>query len=117
MMNHKRYPLAYLLEVVMPLNLVITRDEEPGEDSKSANQAKSDWVIGFDAGNGKTATVNYFHHQKRPFEFQCRGFDEHQYYRCNEQRMIAAKSANLWDAIQILRTLDAHANAKVTQLV
>ena len=45
-MNHKRYPLAYLLEVAMPFNLVITRDQEP-EVSASNYEAKSDWVMEF----------------------------------------------------------------------
>lgn len=115
-MKHKRYPLAYLLEVVMPLNLVITRDEETGEIER-ANQAISDWVMTFEGGNGKSVTVTYFNRHKKPFEFQCKGFDNHPYYMCNEQRMFAVKTADLWDAIQILHALDALANARQMQLV
>jgi len=115
-MNHKRYPLAYLLEVVMPLNLVTIRDEEPQKKIHD-NCIKADWVMAFDAGNGKTVTLNYYHQCKDPFEFQWKGFDQHAYYHDNERRMISVKSANLWDAIQMLRTLDSLTHKKATDLV
>ena len=115
-MKHKRYPLAYLLEVAMPLNLVITRDEQP-ESSGTNYESKSDWVMGFSAGNNRTVTVNYFHRQKKPFEFQCKGFDDHPYYQSNEQQMTAIKMATLWEAVQLLRRVDAIANGKMRQMV
>lgn len=115
-MNHKRYPLAYLLEVAMPLNLVITRDQEP-EASASNYESKSDWVMEFSAGNNRAVTVNYFHRQKKPFEFQCKGFDDHPYYECNDHQMIAIKMATLWEAVHLLRGIDAIANGKLRQVV
>ena len=115
-MNHKRYPLAYSLEVAMPLNLVITRDEEP-KSSAGSYESKSDWAMEFSAGKNRVVTVNYFPHQKKPFEFQCKGFDDHPYYECNDHQMIAIKMATLWEAIQLLRGIDAIANGKFRQVV
>ena len=115
-MNHKCYPLAYLLEVVMPLNLVTIRDEELQEKMHN-NGIKADWVMAFDAGNGKTVTLNYYRQCKNPFGFQWKGFDRHPYYLDNEQRMIPVKSINFWGAIQILRTLDSLTHKKATGLV
>jgi len=115
-MNHKRYPLAYLLEVAMPLNLVITRDEEP-EASAGNYESKSDWVMEFSAGKNRAVTVNYFHRQKKSFEFQCKGFDDHPYYECNDHRMIAIKMATLWEAVHLLRGIDAITNGKLRQVV
>jgi len=108
-MNHKRYPLAYLLEVAMPLNLSIIRDEEPG-DAVCVEQEKSDWVIEFDAGKGKTVIVDYFHRRKDPFKIQCKGFDKHPYYLSTEQQLIINNRVNLWEAIQVLRVLDTSVN-------
>ena len=115
-MNHKRYPLAYLQEVAMPLNLVIVRDEEP-EPSSSTYESKSDWVMEYSAGNNRSVTVNYFHRQKKPFEFQCKGFDNHPYYECNDHQMVAIKMVNLWEAVQLLRAVDAVADGRVRQIV
>jgi len=115
-MNHKRYPLAYLLEVVMPLNLVTIRDEAPDDNSRK-NQNNSDWVMAFDAGKGKMVTINYYHQKKNPFEFQWKGFDWHPYHCDNELQMIQVMSVNLWDAIQVFRALDSLANNKATALV
>ena len=116
-MNHKRYPLAYLFEVAMPLNLVVTRDEDPGPVSSTKYESKSDWVMEFSAGNKRTVTVNYFHRQKKPFEFQCKGFDDHPYYECNDHQMVAIKMATLWEAVQLLRVIDSVANGKVRRAV
>ena len=108
-MNHKRYPLAYLLEVVMPLNLTIIRDEEPMSVT-CVGRAKSDWVIEFSAGQGKTVVVNYFHRRKEPFEIQCVGFDKYPYYLRTGQQLFMSTRMNLWEAIQMLRVLDMSVN-------
>ena len=108
-MNHKRYPLAYLLEVVMPLNLTIIRDEEPISVTRTEG-AKSDWVIEFSAGQGKTVIVNYFHRRKEPFEIQCMGFNKYPYYLRTGQQLFMNNRMNLWEAIQMLRVLDMSVN-------
>jgi len=108
-MNHKRYPLAYLLEVVMPLNLTIIRDEEP-VSVPCTGRAKSDWVIEFNAGQGKIVIVNYFHRRKEPFEIQCMGFDKYPYNLRTGQQLFMNNRMNLWEAIQMLRMLDMSVN-------
>lgn len=114
-MNHKRYPLAYLLEAAMPLNLVVTRDEEP-EAEEYSNSIKADWLMSFDAGFNKVVTLRYYQQRKLPFEFKWKGFIWHLDNLSEGQRMIPVKSTNLWDAIQLLRKLDALADIKAMEL-
>jgi len=115
-MNHKRYPIAYLLEVVMPLNLMAIQDEDPEVDNHHS-LIKADWLMSFDAGFNKVVTLCYYQHRKLPFEFKWKGFICHPDSLNEASRMIPTKATNLWDAIQLLRKLDALADVKATDLI
>ena len=115
-MNHKRYPLAYLLEVVMPLNLVIVRDEEPGVTVHGC-EAGCDWVIELYAGEGRTVAVSYFQNHENPFFIECEGFGEDGRYESYDSQQVSLRMADLGEAIQLLREIDVAARTEIRRVV